>query len=194
LVITNKVKWLLSSRPEIDIYNSSAKKESPGKVLQIDVQIQKKSVEACIKHKLSELEREYDYQPKILDQTLVHFNERALSTFLPISLVFKEIFESELSDCQALKYVKESPPSLNSLYDRLMKKVENAIGQDKEYCRAVLAASCFALRLPSYAELDVLAGLPDWLNLIHCSEMRLLFDIQRRHGLLASQYRQRILR
>jgi hypothetical protein len=42
-----------------------------------------------------------------------------------------------------------------------LEKVENAIGQDKEYCRAVLAASCFALRPPSYAEVDVLAGLPD---------------------------------
>jgi hypothetical protein len=74
-----------------------------------------------------------------------------------VSLVFKEIFESELSDYQALKYVKESPHSLNSLYDGLMEKVENAIGQDKEYCRADLVASCFALRPPSYAELDVLA-------------------------------------
>ena len=76
-------------------------------------------------------------------------------------LVFKEIFESELSDDQALKYVKESPPSLNSLHDRLMEKDENAIGQDNEYCRAVVATSCFALPPPSYAELDVLARLPD---------------------------------
>jgi hypothetical protein len=35
-----------------------SKKESPGKVIQIDARSQKEAVEAYIKHKLSELERE----------------------------------------------------------------------------------------------------------------------------------------
>ncbi|KAJ5710720.1 hypothetical protein N7488_004876 [Penicillium malachiteum] len=68
LQITNKIKWLLSSRPEIDIYYQMGKATIHGTVLQIDVKTQKGAVDAYIAHKLLELKDfPFEYQPDSLE-------------------------------------------------------------------------------------------------------------------------------
>ncbi|KAJ5710719.1 hypothetical protein N7488_004875 [Penicillium malachiteum] len=64
-----------------------------------------------------------------------------------------------MAEYQALTYVVASSPSLNSLYDRLMAKIDSRKG-DSAYCRSVLEACCFAYCPLSYDELHVLANLP----------------------------------
>ncbi|KAJ5738249.1 hypothetical protein N7493_001404 [Penicillium malachiteum] len=69
LGITNKIKRLLSSRPEIDIYYQVRKGISHGTVLQIDFKTQKGAVDAYIAQKLLELEDiPFEYKPDALDQ------------------------------------------------------------------------------------------------------------------------------
>lgn len=85
----------------------------------------------------------------------------AQSTFLWVSLIFKDIIENDLREYEAVERVKASPPSLTRLNDRMMAKIKGLGGHDAEYCRGVLAAACLASRSLSYAEIHVLAGLPD---------------------------------
>lgn len=160
LGITNKVKLLLSSRPEVDIYNRLKIKETPRAVVELDVQSRPEPVNAYIEHKLSQLARDNGYAQDVLDEMSEKIRRRAQNTFLWVSLVFKDIIENDLPEYEAIERVKDSPPSLKSLYDRMMAKIESRGGHDSEYCRAVLAASCLATRPLSCDENHVLAGLP----------------------------------
>ncbi|GAQ09272.1 hypothetical protein ALT_6593 [Aspergillus lentulus] len=138
LSITNKVKWLLSGPPEIDIYKKPRIKEAPGAEVEID---SPKSTGAGV---LGEMEEE------------IHL--WAQNTFLWVSLIFKDIIENDLREYEAVERVKASPPSLTRLNDRMMAKIKGLGRHDAECCRGVLAAACLASRSLSYAKIHVLAG------------------------------------
>ncbi|KAJ5692729.1 hypothetical protein N7462_002152 [Penicillium macrosclerotiorum] len=159
LSVSKKVKWLVSSRPEINLVNVLLRKEASGAVVGVNVYSRPEPVNAYIKHKLAELENEHNYAQDILDDMSNEIRKRAQNTFLWVSLVFKDIIENDLPDYEAIDHIKASPPSLKSLYDRLMAKIQSITANDREYCGAVMAASCFAYRPLAYAELHILAGL-----------------------------------
>jgi hypothetical protein len=54
LSITNKVKWLLSSRPEVGVYKKLKTKPALGDIVELDVQSRPEPVDAYIEHKLSD--------------------------------------------------------------------------------------------------------------------------------------------
>ncbi|CAG8180782.1 unnamed protein product [Penicillium nalgiovense] len=132
LRITNKVKWLLSSRPEVDVYKKLKTKPALGVIVELDVQSRP--------------------EPEI--------RRRAQNTFLWVSLVFKDIIENEVAEYDAIDRIKANPSSLTSLYERLITRIENLPSRDPGFCRSVLAAACFSYRPLSYAELHVTSGLP----------------------------------
>ncbi|OQE91251.1 hypothetical protein PENNAL_c0010G09750 [Penicillium nalgiovense] len=68
LRITNKVKWLLSSRPEVDVYKKLKTKPAFGAIVELDVQSRPEPVNAYIEHKLSDLERDHEYPKDVLDE------------------------------------------------------------------------------------------------------------------------------
>ncbi|KAJ6096484.1 hypothetical protein N7486_007230 [Penicillium sp. IBT 16267x] len=162
LNITTKVKWLLSSRPETKSYHYRKLDSNPalGAIIDLDVQSRPEPVEAYIKHKLSELERENGYPKHVLDVMSVEIRERAQNTFLWVSLVFRDIIEYKVAEYDAVERVRSIPPSLKSLYGHLMARVESLSERDQAYCKAMIAAACFACRPLSYAELHVVSGLP----------------------------------
>ncbi|KAJ5278317.1 hypothetical protein N7524_004470 [Penicillium chrysogenum] len=160
LSITDKVKWLLSSRPEINVYNKLKNKQASGEIVELNVQSRPEPVNAYIKHKLSDLERNYEYSKYVLDEMSQEIRQRAQNTFLWVSLVFKDIIDNNVAEYDAVDRIKASPSSLISLYERLMTRIENLPSRDPRFCRSVLAAACFSYRPLSYAELHVASGLP----------------------------------
>lgn len=168
LNISHKIKWLLSSRPETKsfYYKKLINYPALGAIIDVDVQSRSGPVEAYIKHKLSELERENDYPKNVLNDISIEIRERAQNTFLWVSLVFRDIIENKVAEYDAVEHVRSSPPSLKNLYTHLMSRVESLNRSDPEYCKAVIAAVCFAYRPLSYAELHVVSGLPHNVRLV----------------------------
>ncbi|PKX97021.1 uncharacterized protein P174DRAFT_476450 [Aspergillus novofumigatus IBT 16806] len=143
LGITNKVKWLLSSRPEVDIYDKPRiKAEALGSG---GGNRRPKSTGASKRrhvHKLSELERDNGYK------------------MFWTRFVFKDSPRKRSVRIRSCRRVKASPP-LASLHERMMAKIESQGGHGAEDFRGVLAASRLATRRLSYAGSMSLLALPD---------------------------------
>ncbi|EHK47241.1 hypothetical protein TRIATDRAFT_217787 [Trichoderma atroviride IMI 206040] len=162
LKISNKVKWLVSSRPTVDL-NSP---EMEGSLVELDSQKLQNPVNAFIDHKLSVLKARPGYTDEILGQLKKEIIRRAENTFLWVALVFKELdkedgFQIVVDGMYALDIVGETPSGLSQLYDYIMNKIEKGLRQDCKFCKNVLVAATLAFRPLALSELRVLAQLPD---------------------------------
>ncbi|KAG2002803.1 hypothetical protein GB937_009449 [Aspergillus fischeri] len=156
---TDKVRWLVSSRPEVHVYEKLKERDTPGTIRELDVR-SKDAVNAYIDHHLSKLAKKPGYTPKIQEEISREIRQRAMNTFLWVALVFKEL--QNTPGLYAMRKIKKCPNELLTLYDHLMDQVERGQDEDPMYCRSVLAAVCLAYRPLSFNELHVIAGLdPD---------------------------------
>jgi hypothetical protein len=146
--LTDKVKWLVSSRP-------SVKFESPQTILlEIDARSLEGPVNAYIAHKLLALK---GYSKDQLAELSIEIGQRAMNTFLWVALVFKELCGRDGND--AIRIVKKIPPGLSEVYNHIMDKIELENEDDKPRCKNVLAAVSLAYRPLSLFELIPLANL-----------------------------------
>ncbi|KAJ5664302.1 hypothetical protein N7507_005033 [Penicillium longicatenatum] len=154
-----KVKWLVSSRPELQVFEK-LNRAHPAAVLELDVQSHPEPVNAYIDYKLTELEDKYMYRHEYVEPLDVLIREKAQNTFLWVALVFKELTDDEdpVKDWQAVGTVKETPEDLEGLYEKWMARIDKL--RQRMFCIALLGASCFARRPLSYQEIHTLAGLP----------------------------------
>ena len=155
-----KVKWILSSPPEVDIYNKLKNRHASDTILELDVHARKEPVQAYMKYKLSEMKRDYSYSNEILAKMSIEISKRTQNTFLWVALVFKDLIYNNVSEYDAPKRVKESSNSLNQIYNHIMHKIEQGSASDQKFCKDVLAATCMAYRPLTYTQLHALSGLP----------------------------------
>ncbi|KAI0388002.1 WD40-repeat-containing domain protein [Hypomontagnella monticulosa] len=165
LTLTDKVKWLVSSRPElntqadVNIRSELDKFEDPHisrSLVELDPQILKDPVNVYIDYKLSALKGERGYSDKVLAEVSDEVRQRSMNIFLWVALVFKELYKVEGWD--AVTTIKDMPSDLLKLYDLMMARIERLKGQ--QYCKNVLVAAVLAYRPLSLPELAVVAGLP----------------------------------
>ncbi len=162
LALSNKVKWLISSRPSIELKTPSGTERI---LIELDAQKLKAPVDAFIKDKLSILAHREGYTRCILNEMEDEVRQRARNTFLWVALVFKELdVEDENSNfihgAYALETIKTIPAGLSELYSHIMAKIEKGLKRDPQYCKTVLASAVLAYRPLSLLELAVLADLP----------------------------------
>ncbi|PNP46434.1 hypothetical protein THARTR1_10756 [Trichoderma harzianum] len=162
LAISDKVKWLVSSRPTVDL----SVLETKGLLVELDSQKLQKPVNAFIDHKISLLKGRPGYTDEILEQARKEVSQRAENTFLWVALVFKELDKEDgnhivVDGMYALDIIKEIPSGLSKVYDYMMGKIEKGLRQDREYCRNVLVATLLAFRPLTLSEVGVLAQLPN---------------------------------
>ncbi|KAF7179749.1 hypothetical protein CNMCM7691_008799 [Aspergillus felis] len=139
LSVTDKIRWLVSSRPEVHVYE---KLKGAGHA------------------RNNPLAKRPGYTPKIQEEISREIRQRAMNTFLWVALVFKEL--QNTPGLYAMRKVKKCPNDLLKLFDHLMNQIERGQDEDPMYCRSVLAAVCLAYRPLSFDELHVIAGLdPD---------------------------------
>ncbi|KAF4240589.1 hypothetical protein CNMCM6457_007167 [Aspergillus fumigatiaffinis] len=156
---TDKIRWLVSSRPEVHVYEKLKEQDTPGTIRELDVR-SKDAVNAYIAHHLSKLAKKPGYTPKIQEDISREIRQRAMNTFLWVALVFKEL--QNTPGLYAMRKIKKCPDDLLTLYDHLMNQIERGQDEDPMYCRSVLAAVCLAYRPLSFDELHIIAGLdPD---------------------------------
>lgn len=152
------MKWLVSSRPEIDVYAKLKNSNTSRTLVELDAQSLEGPVNAYIDHKLSALKGRDSYDGDTLAEVSKEVRQRAMNTFLWVALVFKELDEVEGYD--AVEIIQKIPPDLSEVYDHIMTRIENGKMNDPQYCKNVLVATSLAYRPLSLPELAVLARLP----------------------------------
>jgi hypothetical protein len=154
LTLSDKVRWLVSSRPDVKLKNPVIARS----LVELDAQSLEGPVNAYIDHKLSTLRGTDDYDEDTLAEVANEIRQRAKNTFLWVALVFKELDDANGSE--AIEIVKEIPPGLSELYDHMMTKIESGKRTYPQHCKNVLVITSFAYRPLSLAELAILADLP----------------------------------
>ena len=156
---SEKVRWLVASRPDVDIQAAPGtlkKLQISRSVVELDSQRLDDPVNVYIDHKLKILKDKRGYNDAIVAQVSDEVRRRAMKTFLWVALVFKEL--NKVNGWKALKTIGMIPSGLESLYNHMMTRIENM--SDPEHCRDVLVATSLAYRPLSIPELTVLSGLP----------------------------------
>jgi len=162
LSLSPKVKWLLSSRPEVDLFielkgsGRSSEDVSEG-LLELDTQRLTEPVNAYIGHKLAGLRDRPGYDKEVLAEISKEVHARAENTFLWVALAFKTLEEEDGS--YAVDYVKDMPSGLSELYDHMIARIEKRKAPLSQDCKKVLVAAFLAFRPLSLSELGVLADL-----------------------------------
>ncbi|KAK4075235.1 hypothetical protein Purlil1_12725 [Purpureocillium lilacinum] len=151
LTLTDRVKWVVSSRPTVQLKTSS----TASSLVELDAQRLEEPVKIYISHKLAKLKTRKGYSDATLAQISDELHQRAENTFLWVALVCKRL-ESEYG-WNAVKIIKQMPPGLPKLYEHMMAKLERTM--DQQYCKRVLEAVALTYRPLSLPELQILAGL-----------------------------------
>ena len=167
LTISQNVKWLISSRPEVDLLaglqEQSVNSFNPSNSLvELDTQRLEEPVNAYIKHKLIELKYREGYDDRVLAELSYEVQQRAENTFLWVALVFKELSSVEVWD--AVETVQSIPSGLTDLYGHMMARIDEGSERNRQRCKNVLAATFLVRRPLSLSELIVVAGLPAKIN------------------------------
>jgi hypothetical protein len=162
LELTDKVKWLVSSRPEVNVLarlkDLDAKNlDTVGNLMELDAQSLEGPVNIYIDYKISTLKKKVGYDETTLAEVSDLVRQQANNTFLWVALVFKELDSVEGWD--AVGIIEKMPSGLSKLYDHMMTRIEHGNEQNRQRCKYVLAATFLAYRLLSLTELTVLAGL-----------------------------------
>lgn len=158
LKVSDKVRWLLSSRPHV---GDRFKRSNPSLVknmVELDAQVLGPPVKAYIDYKLNDLKEQKEYDDATVDELSKILHQGAGNTFLWASLICKEL--ELVNSWDAVDTVKTFPPGLTELYDHLMGNIEKLRNKDPEYCKNILVAVSLAYRPFSLLELSLLAGLP----------------------------------
>jgi hypothetical protein len=167
LALSDKVKWLVSSRPMVELSTPG----TAGSLIELDTQKLEQPVNAYINYKLSAFVGKPGYTKQVLDDVSVEILDRAGNIFLWVWFVFQELGKTNkfgkllLNGRDALVAVKKFPPGLSRVYGRIMDMIDGGgVGDPQvgypQSCKNVLAAVTLALRPLTLPELGVLADLP----------------------------------
>ncbi len=153
----NKVRWLISGRPEVDVV-TKLKNPDISRIVQLDGESLKVPVKAYIKYKLAGLKEKPGYDEKTLEDVSNKIRGRAENTFLWVWHVFQVL--SLEKGWNAVALIDKIPTKLSEIYDHMMTRIELGTGGDLKYCKSILVATTLAYRPLSLSELEVLAKLP----------------------------------
>ncbi|KAI1737775.1 WD40-repeat-containing domain protein [Xylaria scruposa] len=154
LTLSKNVKWLLSSRPEVDVLSEHRTAET---LIELDTQRLERPVKAYIEHKLNILKVERRYNDRVLNEISDIVQQKANNTFLWVALAFKAL--GKRNAAHAVKIMLEMPPGLSDLYEHMMGRIDKSERSDPSDCKKVLRAVFLVTRPLSISELSTLIGL-----------------------------------
>jgi hypothetical protein len=159
---SDKVKWLLSSQPEIDVLSrlkslTGDLRNISENLVELDAQRLARPVDAYIDHKLTALRGRDGYDASILAEISKEVRQRAMNTFLWVSLAFQHI--KGVHGGYAVQDLKAMPPGLLELYDHMMTRIESGEKIKPQDCKKILMCTVLAFRPISLSELAALSDL-----------------------------------
>ncbi|KAK9798008.1 hypothetical protein SCARD494_03180 [Seiridium cardinale] len=159
LTLSDKVRWLVSSRPDFDGVTKLKKLNSkdPRIITRLDIQSRKDRVGKYIYHKLNELKGS-DVGPTYTDEAITKVAEellrRANDNMLWVYLVFQDL--KEMRGPWALQNIQDYPSGLSKLYDVKFERIESKEMAHLTYCKDVLLIMSIAYRPLAISELVML--------------------------------------
>ncbi|KAJ2997492.1 hypothetical protein NUW58_g638 [Xylaria curta] len=154
LTLSKNVRWLISSRPEVDVLAELKTSEA---LAELNTQRLEDPVKAYIEHKLSILKGKNGYSDKILNEISDIAHQRAGNAFLWVALAFKALGGKH--GAYAVAIISAMPPGLSDLYKHMMTRIEESERIEPEDCKKILKAAFLAFRPLSLPELSLVAGL-----------------------------------
>jgi hypothetical protein len=154
LTLSPKVKWLLFSRPEVDILAGLG---DPVTLIELDTQHLRVPVKAYIEHKLGILKGKKGYNDEILEDISKEVHKRAGNTFLWVALAFRALERKH--GMYAVELILQIPFGLSDLYQHMMTKIEKGETIESKDCKKVLKAAFLAFRPLCLFELSLVTGL-----------------------------------
>lgn len=130
----------------------------------------KSGLSLYIRHKLSGLFRQFDdayanEDPHIIDElqrlqkeVAGEVQAGANGTFLWVSLIFRQMNESDLDADSVMEFIRQMPSTLRGIYDRMMEQIINSSIPMFEACRQALLAAVVAYRPLHLCEMRILAA------------------------------------
>ncbi|KAH1598871.1 hypothetical protein KXX44_005394 [Aspergillus fumigatus] len=165
LALSSKVKWLVSSRPEVLLHARGKQlKEIHASTASVTLGPRRLEgpVNAYIDHKLDSMKGKDGYDTETLAQLSDEIRQRAKSTFLWVALAFKEL--DGVDGWDAVETIQRIPSGLSNVYDLIMAQIEKGSSENQKRCKNILVAVVLAYRTLSLPELAVLAGLQPKIN------------------------------
>jgi hypothetical protein len=156
LTISHNVRWLVSSRREIDVVTKLGN-PAIASILDLNTESLGGPVHAYIDRKVSALAGRNGYEDVDLADIAEEVRSRAENIFLWVWLVFKEL-DLEYG-WHALEIIQSMPTGLPQLYDHMMTRIERG-ARDLQYCKDMLVAASLAYDPLSLPELVILTRLP----------------------------------
>ena len=157
LSLSDKVRWLVSSRLEVDVL-SELKSPDISRIVDLDAQGLDGPVDTYIRHKISTLKGRKGYTEINLAEVSKQIRQRAEKIFLWVALVFKRL--EKVHGSLAVKVIEDMPPGLPELYNHMMTRIEKVETIEPQYCKKVHVTVSLAYRRLTLPELAVLASLP----------------------------------
>ncbi|KAG8674236.1 hypothetical protein FPOAC1_000200 [Fusarium poae] len=154
--ISEKVRWLVSSRPEI----GHLAHENYLSIIELSATNLGEPVRAYIEHKINMFRTREGYSDHVRAALSQEVHKRARNIFLWVALVFADLELNETHGAFAVDRIKKSPPELDRLYEHMMDRMESRARVDTAVCKEALVAVMLAYRPLSFKELSVLANLP----------------------------------
>ncbi|KAF2174469.1 hypothetical protein K469DRAFT_708943 [Zopfia rhizophila CBS 207.26] len=158
--ISPRVKWIASSRNEAHI-EQRLQLDDSGIRLSLELKENaaqvSRAVNAYIDYCLSELP-EVKHDTLLQDAVREKMQQKAIGTFLWVSLVIKELKEARA--WEVLQILEEVPTELKDIYRRMIEQIKQLPRQYPELCRQVLSTVLATYRPLHLQELHALSGLP----------------------------------
>ncbi|KAJ4864454.1 WD domain, g-beta repeat domain-containing protein [Trichoderma breve] len=126
-------------------------------LVELDAQRLARPVDAYIDHKLTALRGRDGYDASILAEISNEVRQRAMNTFLWVSLAFQHI--EDIHGEYAVQDIKAMPPGLLELYDHMMTRIESVKRIKPQDCKKVLICAVLAFRPISLSELAALSDM-----------------------------------
>jgi len=134
--LSPRVKWLVSNRNQPCIKSQLDEAENKvGVCLELNKEHISAAVNIYIKHRFSQLSRKKKYDEKTRDAVLNHLLSNANGTFLWAALACQNL--EDIPRGRTRVRLNEFPPGLNSLYERMMKKICES--KDSKLYKQILA-------------------------------------------------------
>lgn len=167
LTISTKAKWLVSSRPEVnvlakvkveDLHPNPNALDTSKALVELDVEHLAEPIGQYIHYMVSTLPTDAGYIDSVQDEIFHQVRLRAKDNFLWVFLVVEDLKMRNAK--YAIESIKEHPSGLSELYEHKMTGLESSGRKYLQPCKDILSATCLAFRPLIFSELEALFPWP----------------------------------
>lgn len=129
--------------------------------LELNTEAISRAVALYIEAKVDQLTTAKQLDDSERQEIFVYLQSNAEDTFLWVSLVYQELRNDEISRWNILDHLREFPPTLDEVYQRIARTLNEYDDAKQQRLREILALVCLAYRPLQLTELPSVVSAPD---------------------------------